>query len=57
MKRANESKRNVFLLVSQTEDVKEIAQALAKLPKKNGDRPRVVVITQGSDPTILAIGS
>ncbi|CAF4601044.1 unnamed protein product [Rotaria socialis] len=38
-----------------TLDVKEIAKALSELPKKNSKRPRVVIITQGADPTILAI--
>jgi adenosine kinase len=36
--------------------VKEIAKLISELPKKNSKRPRVVVITQGADPTVLAIG-
>lgn len=36
-------------------DVSEIAKAISELPKKNPKRPRVVVITQGPDPTVLAI--
>jgi adenosine kinase len=36
--------------------VKEIAKALSELPKKNAQHPRVVIITQGADPTVLAIG-
>ena len=35
--------------------MKAIAKALSELPKKNAQRARVVVITQGSDPTILAV--
>ena len=35
--------------------VKQIAEALSQLPKKNKNRKRVVVITQGASPTILAI--
>ena len=35
-------------------DVKGIAQAAAKMPKKNGGKPRMVVITQGSLATIVA---
>merc|ERR1712127_14994 len=35
-------------------DVKSIAIAAAKLPKKNAAKPRMVVITQGSDCTIVA---
>jgi len=31
-----------------------IALRLAALPKLSGTRPRVVVVTQGSDPTIVA---
>jgi len=37
-----------------TEDIKEIALKIAALPKENSKRSRVVVITQGSDPTIVA---
>ncbi|KAJ5134602.1 hypothetical protein N7526_005967 [Penicillium atrosanguineum] len=40
-----------------TEDVVEIAKKLAALPKKNTQRPRTVVVTQGLEPTIVAIGS
>lgn len=29
---------------------------LSRMPKANGCRPRVVVITQGCDPTIVAVG-
>ncbi|KAF2194854.1 Ribokinase-like protein [Zopfia rhizophila CBS 207.26] len=38
-----------------TKDVKEIAKAIATLPKKNNKKPRTVIITQGTDPTIAAI--
>ena len=37
-----------------TKDVAEIAKLLAKSPKKNQKRPRTVVFTQGTDPTITA---
>ena len=33
-----------------TTDVGEIAMKIAQLPKENGSRSRLVVITQGSDP-------
>lgn len=37
-----------------TTDVKEIAKALANLPKENTQRKRVAIITQGTEPTIVA---
>jgi adenosine kinase len=37
-----------------TTDIPAIARAIAALPKANSSRPRVVVITQGAHPTILA---
>ncbi|KAF3283900.1 adenosine kinase [Orbilia oligospora] len=37
-----------------TKDVKEIAKHLANLPKENTKRKRVVIITQGTHPTIVA---
>lgn len=40
-----------------TEDVTEIAKKLAQLPKKNNQRPRVAIVTQGTDETIIAIGT
>jgi len=36
-------------------DVKEIAKALANLPKVNTQRKRVAIITQGTEPTVVAI--
>lgn len=38
------------------EDLTAVAKAMACLPKKNTARPRTVIITQGTDPTIVAIG-
>ncbi len=38
-----------------TTDVKEIATALANLPKENTKRNRVAIITQGTEPTIVAV--
>ncbi len=35
--------------------MKVIAKTISELPKKNSQRKRVVVITQGSEPTVLAI--
>jgi len=39
----------------QTKDVHEIAKHLAELPKENKKRDRVAIITQGTDPTIVAV--
>ncbi|KAJ3392022.1 adenosine kinase [Entophlyctis sp. JEL0112] len=39
----------------KTKDIGEIAAHLSKLPKENQSRKRTVVITQGRDPTIVAI--
>ncbi|KAK4190387.1 putative adenosine kinase [Podospora australis] len=36
-------------------DVKEIAKALANLPKVNTQRKRVAIITQGTEPTVVAV--
>ena len=38
-----------------THDVAEIARRIADLPKKNQKRNRTVVITQGTDPTVVAV--
>jgi adenosine kinase len=38
-----------------TTDVKEIAKALANLPKENTQRKRVAIVTQGTEPTIVAV--
>jgi adenosine kinase len=39
-----------------TKDIESIAKSIALLPKKNTKRPRVVVITQGTDDTVVAVG-
>lgn len=39
----------------ESKDTKEIAKALAGLPKKNEARKRVAIITQGTEPTIVAV--
>ncbi|KAF2123473.1 Ribokinase-like protein [Dothidotthia symphoricarpi CBS 119687] len=36
----------------ESKDVKEIAKAIANMPKKNSKRARTVVFTQGTDPTV-----
>jgi adenosine kinase len=38
-----------------TTDIKEIAEKLANLPKKNEKRQRYAIITQGTLPTIVAV--
>ena len=37
-----------------TESMAGMAQLLAQVPKMNTKRPRVVIVTQGTDPTIIA---
>lgn len=39
-----------------TPPLHQVALRVARLPKASGARPRVVVITQGADPTIVACG-
>lgn len=36
-------------------DLKAIAKAMANLPKENGKRKRVVIVTQGTEPTLVAV--
>lgn len=52
----NESEAEKFAEVQEfgTKDIKEIAQKAADLPKKNEKRKRMVIFTQGADPTIIA---
>lgn len=38
-----------------TQNINKIARVLAELPKENGKRKRIVVITQGTDPTVVAV--
>jgi adenosine kinase len=39
--------------LANKDDIPAIAKSIATLPKLNPSRPRVVVITQGSKPTVL----
>ncbi len=40
----------------KTNDTVEIAKNISKMPALNGNQHRIVIITQGSDPIIVAIG-
>ncbi|CAF4102794.1 unnamed protein product [Rotaria magnacalcarata] len=44
-----------FQLQLDTKDMKVIAKAISELPKKNSQRKRVVIVTQGSESTLLAV--
>ena len=50
----NETEAATFAEVHglSTSDVREIAQRIAMLPKANGSRSRLVIITQGSAPVV-----
>jgi adenosine kinase len=37
-----------------TTSITEMAKLLAQMPKENTKRPRVVIVTQGTNPTIVA---
>lgn len=39
----------------ETKDVKKIASLMAELPKSNSKRKRIVIITQGTDATLVAV--
>lgn len=39
----------------KTQDVREIARHMAELPKENTQRKRTVVITQGTEPTVVVV--
>lgn len=41
--------------LKETKDVREIARYMAELPKENSKRKRTVVITQGTEPTVVAV--
>jgi adenosine kinase len=50
----NESEAEAYGAASGTKDPQAVALLIAALPKENPSKPRVVIITQGSDPTIVA---
>ncbi len=37
--------------------IPDIARAIAQEPKKNSSRPRTVIVTQGTEPTVVAVGN
>ena len=43
--------------LQQDSSISQIASAIANLPKSNASRPRLVVITQGSESTLVASSS
>ena len=53
---SNETEARAFAAANGmgSDVIPEIALMIAALPKSTGTRPRVVVITQGSDPTVVA---
>ena len=53
----NETEAAAFSKANElgTEDVKEIALKIADWEKKNKERPRIAVITQGAESTIVAV--
>eukprot|EP01052_Picozoa_sp_SAG31_P017751 SAG31_NODE_1228_length_9228_cov_5.337386_3_plen_165_part_00 len=55
----NETEAATFAKVSgwETTDNQEIAKMIQALPKESASKPRMVVITQGADPTIVATGT
>ncbi len=51
----NESEAATFCDMAgiKTKDIQEMAKEVAKLPKKNTNRNRIVIFTQGRDPTVV----
>lgn len=41
--------------LQETKDIADIARKLAELPKVNQNRKRVAIVTQGTDPTVVAV--
>ncbi|RWS30638.1 adenosine kinase-like protein [Leptotrombidium deliense] len=53
----NETEAEAFAVANKFQDTKnmsQIAKCIANLPKKNQNKPRLVIITQGSEPVIIA---
>lgn len=51
----NETESEAFAQAQgwETKDMKEIGKLMVQLPKENVQRPRIVIITQGSSPVLL----
>lgn len=55
---ANENEAKTWATTAghpESTSIPEAAKLLAKLPKANKNRPRTVIVTQGTEPTIVAI--
>jgi adenosine kinase len=55
----NEDEAKAFsanILGKETNDIHEIARAIAQLPKLNANKKRTVVITQGGEPVVYTVG-
>ncbi|XP_013406807.1 adenosine kinase isoform X2 [Lingula anatina] len=52
----NEAERFTSRAGIETDDLKEMASKTVDLPKKNKDRKRIVLFTQGRDPMVAAAG-
>ncbi|KAJ7762358.1 pfkB family carbohydrate kinase-domain-containing protein [Mycena maculata] len=50
---ANATEHPELLPESERKNVRAVARAIAKLDKKNKDRPRIVVVTQGAESTVV----
>jgi len=53
----NETEARAFAAAHDlnTEDIPTIAKHMANLPKKNTQRKRTVIVTQGTEPTVIAV--
>jgi adenosine kinase len=53
----NEAKTWAETQGHKAESIPEVAKLMAQMPKENTERPRIVIVTQGTDPTVVAISN